>query len=305
MRTWFGVLVLATLTAASLVGCQRQESKRADAVLATVDGVQITESTFQKEAQNLPPAVRPLVTTPSGRAQFVDSLIVRELLLREALRRGIERRPEVRDRLEQARRSILLETLLRDVSDNAAAVSDNAVRAYYEKNKAEFATGERVRVRHIVFAKKDVAEIIARKAKKGTPFKELMQISQMAGATAADLGLIERGAYDKAFEKAVFGAPANSIVGPVKTAYGYHVIQVLDKRPAGVPAFEEVKDKIAAELKETTVRGAFDSLVTGLKKQAEIHVTTPLPENGVDGAASPPGDGESPASGGEGPGGGR
>lgn len=305
MRTRFGVLILAALTAASLVACQRQESKRADAVLATVDGVQITESTFQKEAQNLPPAVRPLVATPSGRAQFVDSLIVRELLLREALRRGIERRPEVRDRLEQARRSILLETLLRDVSDNAAQVSDNAVRTYYEKNKAEFAAGERVRVRHIVFAKKDVAEIIARKAKKGTPFKELMQISQMAGATAADLGLIERGAYDKEFEKAVFGAPANSIVGPVKTAYGYHVIQVLDKRPAGVPPFEEVKDKIAAELKETTVRGAFDNLVTGLKKQAAIHVTTPVPANGVDGAASPPADGESPASGGEGPGGGR
>ncbi len=300
MRTRIGLLVVAVLTAALLVACQRQEKKSADAVLATVDGVQITESTFEKEARNLPPAVRPLVTTPAGRAQFVDSLIVRELLLREALRRGIERRPEVRDRIEQARKSILLESLLKDVSEKAAAVSDNAVRAYYAKNKAKFATEERVRVRHIVFAKKDVAEIIARKAKKGTPFKQLMEISRMAGATAADLGFIERGGYDKAFEKAVFGAPANSIVGPVKTAYGYHVIQVLEKRPAGVPPFAEVKDRIAAEMKDTAVRASFDNLVEGLKKQAKIQVTTPPPEEGAAGAAAP-GEQETPAAGDERP----
>ena len=297
MRKLFWVYVLVAVVVPSLFACGGGEKKEPDAVLAVVDGDRITESTFRKEAENLPPYIRPIVETPAGRKQFLDSLITRDLLLREALRRGLDRRDEVRSRLDQARKSILLETLLREVSEQAPGLSDEEIRKYYEENRTSFEEGERVRVRHILFKEKDPAEKTARKAKKGEPFQELMKGAEAAGGTSADLGLIERGAYDKDFEEAAFGAPENSIAGPVKTIYGYHVLQVLEKRPAGLPPFEEVKEKIAAGLREAAQREAFDNLVNGLKKQAKI--TMNIAPAAEEGAPGPPAkEGEAPAGGG-------
>lgn len=304
MRKLFWIYLLVAVTVPSIFACGSGEKKEPDAVLAVVDGDRITESTFRREAENLPPYVRPIVETPAGRMQFLDSLITRDLLLREALRRGLDRRDEVRARLDQARKSILLETLLREVAEQAPGPSDEELRKYYEENKASFEEGERVRVRHILFKDEEQAVKVARMAKKGEPFEELMKGAESVGGTTADLGLIERGAYDKEFEKAAFGAPENSIAGPVKTIYGYHVLQVLEKRPAGLPPFEEVKEKIVADLREVTQREAFDNLVNGLKKQAKITLQAAPASEGK--PPGPPTDGgKTPAGGGSLPQGGR
>ena len=273
MRKLVRTLVLAAAAVPSLLACGGTEPREPDAVLATVEGSRITESMFREETERLPPHIRPLVDTPAGRMQFLESLISRDLLLREAVRRGFERRPEVRERLEQARRAILMETLLRDVSENLPSPSEEELRKYYGENQASFQTAERVRVRHILFREENLAEATARSAKKGVPFEVLMRGAQAAGATVADLGLIERGTYDRDFENAAFGASEPATVGPVKTMYGYHVIQVLERRPAGVAPFEEVRQRIATELRESAVREAFDTLVNGLKQNADIRIS--------------------------------
>ncbi len=304
MRKIVWVYILLAVAVPSLFACGSGEKKERDAVLAVVDGDRITESIFRREAENLPPYIRPIVDTPEGRRQFLESLITRDLLLREALRRGIDRRDEVRARLDQARKAILLEALLREVSENAPGLSDEAVRKYYEENKASFEEGERVRVRHILFKDEDHARKTARRAKKGEPFDTLMKEAEASGGTTADLGLIERGAYDKDFEKAAFDAPERSIAGPVKTIYGYHVLQVLEKRPAGLPSFEEVKAKIAEGLREEAQRQAFDNLVNGLKKQAKISLQAAPASEGRP-PVPPTEGGEAPAGGGNTPQGGR
>lgn len=294
-RNWIGVL--AALAAPVLLACGSGGTKGQDVVLAVVDGDRITESMFRQEAESLPPYIRPIVDTPAGRRQFLDSLITRNLLLREALRRGIDRRSEVRARLEQARNSILLEALLREVAEKAPGLSDEELRKHYEENKANLLEGERVRVRHILFKEAGKAEEMARRARRGEAFDQLMVESEAAGGSTADLGLIERGAFDAEFEEAAFGAAENSIVGPVKTIYGYHVLQVLEKRPAGLPPFEEVKGKIAADLREGAQRNAFDDLVNGLKEKARIQIEGEPSANGLP-RVQPPGEKGAPAGGG-------
>jgi peptidyl-prolyl cis-trans isomerase C len=272
MRKIARVFVLVAVSVTVLFACGSTGKKEQDTVLAVVEGDRITESMFRKEAENLPPYIRPIVETQAGRKQFLDSLITRDLLMREALRRGLDRQDEVRARFEQARKSILLEALLRETAENAPGLSDQELRNYYEEHKASYEEGERVRVRHILFKNEEQATEMARRAKKGEPFEQLMREAESAGGKSADLGLIERGAFDKEFEKAAFGAPENSIVGPVKTIYGYHILEVGEKRPAGVPPFEEVKGKITAELREVAQREAFENLVDKLKKEATIRL---------------------------------
>jgi len=241
--------------------------------LALVNGEPLTEATLLKEVENLPPYVRPILETAAGRAQFLESVITRDLLMREALRRGIDRRPEVADRVAMARKSIVLEALLRDVSEKAPGLSDAALRKAYGADPAAQKVGERVKVSHMLFRDKARAMEMLGRAKSGEPFETLMkEIGAGDGEVAADLGEIERGNFVKEFEAAAFAAAPGSVTGPVKTTYGYHVIKVYAKMPAGVRSFEEVKPKLLAEMREQAQRDAFEGLIADLRKQATVRI---------------------------------
>jgi parvulin-like peptidyl-prolyl isomerase len=103
------------------------------------------------------------------------------------------------------------------------------------------------------------------------------------GEIAADLGDIERGRFAKEFEAAAFGAAPGEVKGPVKTAYGFHLIKVYSKKPAGVRSFEEVRPQLLAEQQEAAQREAFETLVAGLRKSSTIRVLVE-PEEGGKGA---------------------
>jgi peptidyl-prolyl cis-trans isomerase C len=242
-------------------------------VLAVVDGEPLTEATLMKEVENLPPYVRPILETAAGRAQFLESVITRNLLMREALRRGIDRRPEVADRIGMARKSIVLEALLRDVAEKAPGLSDDTLRKIYDENPALHQVGERVRVSHMLFRDKARALEIFHRAKAGEPFESLMkEVAAGDGEVAVDLGEIERGNFVKEFEAAAFATEPGEVTGPVKTTYGYHVIKVYAKSPAGTISFEEMKPKLLAEQREQAQRDAFEGLIAGLRKQATVRV---------------------------------
>jgi peptidyl-prolyl cis-trans isomerase C len=238
-----------------------------------VNGEPLTEATLRKEVENLPPYVRPILETTAGRAQFLESVITRDLLMREALRRGIDRRPEVADRVAMARKSIVLEALLRDVAEKASGLSDAALRKIYDADPASHQVGERVRVSHMLFRENARALEMLGRAKAGEPFEALMkEVGSGDGEVAADLGEIERGNFVKEFEAAAFAAAPGVATGPVKTTYGYHVIKVYAKLPAGARSFEEVKPKLLAEQREQAQRDAFEGLIADLRKQATVRV---------------------------------
>jgi len=242
-------------------------------VLAVVDGQPLTEAALLKEAESLPPYVRTILETAQGRAQFLESVITRDLMMREALRRGIDRRPEVADRIAMARKSIVLEALLRDVAEKAPGLSDAALRKIYDANPSLHQVGERVRVSHMLFRDKGRALQILARAKAGEPFESLMkEVAATNGEVAADLGEIERGNFVKEFEVAAFAATPGEVTGPIKTTYGYHVIKVYAKSPAGTISFEEMKPKLLAEQREQAQRDAFEGLIADLRKQATVRV---------------------------------
>jgi len=244
--------------------------------------------------ENLPPYVRPMLETAAGRAQFLESVITRDLLMREALRRGIDRRPEVADRIVMARKSIILEALLRDVAEKAPGLSDAALRTIYDANPALHQVGERVKVSHMLFREKARAQEILARAKAGEPFETLMtEVAARNGEVAADLGEIERGNFVEEFETAAFAATPGEVTGPVKTTYGYHVIMVYAKSPAGAISFEEMKPKLLAEQREQAQRDAFEGLIAGLRKQATVRVLY-RPE-GPPGSPGAPAPGTAPA----------
>jgi peptidyl-prolyl cis-trans isomerase C len=265
-----------------------------------VNGEPLTEATLRKEVENLPPYVRPILETPGGRVQFLESVITRDLLMREALRRGIDRRPEVADRVAMARKSIVLEALLREVTEKAPGLSDAALRKIYDANPAQHQVGERVKVSHMLFREKARAVEMLDRAKRGEPFESLMkEVDPGNGEVAADLGEIERGNFVKEFEAAAFAAAPGAVVGPVKTTYGYHVVKVYEKTPAGTRSFEEVKPRILAEQREQAQRDAFEGLIGDLRKRATVRVLYAPEGDAVRPATQAPGAAQPAPNGGE------
>jgi peptidyl-prolyl cis-trans isomerase C len=266
--------VLCVIFAIAVSACgSAPGSAKQGKTLAVVDGEPLTEATLLKEAENLPPYVRPILETAEGREKFLESVITRDLLMREALRRGIDRRPEVADRIAMARKSIVLEALLRDVAEKAPGLSDAALRKAYDANPAAYQVGERVKVSHMLFRDKARALEMLGRVNAGESFETLMkEVGTGDGEVAADLGEIERGNFVKEFEAAAFAAVPGVATGPVKTTYGYHLIKVYAKLPAGSRSFEEVKPKLLAEQREQAQREAFEGMIEKLRKQSKVLV---------------------------------
>ncbi|HEX3129074.1 MAG TPA: peptidyl-prolyl cis-trans isomerase [Thermoanaerobaculia bacterium] len=170
-----------------------------------------------------------------------------------------------------------------------AKVDDKAVQDYYQQHKEEFARPEQIHVRHIVVSpegKSDAeaqAKIAAAKARlaKGEAFATVArEVSDEPAAktSGGDLGYFGHGQMDKDFEDAAFGAQVGSLIGPVKTKFGYHLIEVLDKRAAGTQPFEEVREMIRQRLSSEQTAKAAESRAKALAKK----VADAKPKSGDD-----------------------
>jgi peptidyl-prolyl cis-trans isomerase D len=145
-------------------------------------------------------------------------------------------------------------------------VSDQDLQAYYQEHRDEFSQEEQVRARHILVNVNDQrpdeqARQRAEEAKKriagGADFAAVAREfseDQASKESGGDLGYFGRNRMVKEFEEAAFGAAPGQLVGPVKSSFGYHLLEVTDKRPGGVRPFAEVRDSIRARLASERVQ---------------------------------------------------
>ena len=159
-----------------------------------------------------------------------------------------------------------------DSSTPAENPSDDELRQLYESEIDRFQQPERRDVRHILITvdpKADAAAAEAAKARiieirkrieSGEDFaKVAKEVSQDPGSAAqgGDLGFIEKGLMDPAFDQAAFSLKQGEVSEPVRTQFGYHLLEVTKIEPSKVKPFEEVKDQLAARAKKRNAEGAY------------------------------------------------
>ncbi|HEY4589192.1 MAG TPA: peptidylprolyl isomerase, partial [Thermoanaerobaculia bacterium] len=139
-------------------------------------------------------------------------------------------------------------------------VSDQDLRSYYDAHKAELTQEEQVKARHILVMVNDQRNDAQAQARVAEAKKKLEGGADFAAvareysddtaskANGGDLGWFGRNKMVKEFEDAAFNAQPHKLVGPVKSSFGYHLIEVLDKQPGGTQPFEQVKEMIRARL---------------------------------------------------------
>jgi len=149
--------------------------------------------------------------------------------------------------------------------DSSVAPGEEELRELYQAEMDRFTQPERRRVRHILIALDPAADEAAQNAAKasieeirdriaaGEDFAAVAkELSQDPGSAAqgGDLGLIERGLMDPAFDQVAFALEAGQLSKVVRTRFGYHLIEVTEIEPSVTESFEAVRDRLIAELQE-------------------------------------------------------
>jgi peptidyl-prolyl cis-trans isomerase D len=151
--------------------------------------------------------------------------------------------------------------------EQSITVSDAQLRSAYAGSMDNYRMPERVKVRHILLmtqgkpdaekkAKLTKAQDLLKQVRGGADFAELAKKNSEDPGSAqqgGDLGFIVKGQTVPEFERYAFSAKPKDISDIITTEYGYHIIQVLEKEPAKVKSFDEVKEGLATELKKQSV----------------------------------------------------
>jgi parvulin-like peptidyl-prolyl isomerase len=165
-------------------------------------------------------------------------------------------------------------------------VSDEDIQKYYEKNKAQYSQPESRDVRHILVKTKKQADALYTQLQNGADFAALAKkYSEDTGSKANGGKLtISKGQTVAPFDQTAFLLKKNAISKPVKTEFGYHIIQPLsDTKPAKVTPLKEVKASIKQQLQQTQKNEAMTKWVDDLKKDYKDKVSyatgfTPPPD---------------------------
>lgn len=177
---------------------------------------------------------------------------------------------------EQDVQNILRQQLvLKKAVASQVKVSDADVKAFYDKNHAQFDKPEQVRARHILVADQGKANEVLGKLKAGGSWDALAKQYSTDPSTkdkGGELGFFGRGQMVPQFQDAAFGAKVGQIVGPVKSPFGYHVIQVEEKKPATKATYASVQKQIRDQLTSQQQSQQIPAFLQQLRSTAKIEV---------------------------------
>lgn len=263
--------------AATITGCEQMSTpadsvpavKKEDAI-ASVNGKYISKTSLteleaeisQRTGQEFP------------KAKLIDELVQRELLVQDAKQKQLDKSPELLEKLESLKNSLLSQADIQNFL-KTNPVSDEEVKAEYDskvggQNKNEY------KARHILVKDEDQAKKIIAELDKGAKFEELADKYTIDNATkGGDLGWFAPNQMVQPFSDAVAALENGKYSQtPVQTPFGWHVILREDSREATPPPLEAVKEQIQPYLQRKKIQ----TMLEGLRSQAKIEILVPTTE---------------------------
>lgn len=260
---------IALAACVAFIGLQGQVlAQDADAVVAKVGNLEITQSELDLAVANLDPQLSQLPDEQKKIAALSGAIDVK-LLAGNAEGEGLKDDAEFKKRMAFiADRELHNLYFKKHVVD---AVTDDEVKARYEKEIAALPKQEEVRARHILVKSEDEAKAIIADLDAGKDFIELAKAKSTDPnkSEGGDLGYFTKGRMVPEFEEAAFAMEKGSYSKtPVKTQFGFHVIKLEDKRDAAPPAYETV----AAQVRQLVMRDKYLEIIEKAKAAQKVEI---------------------------------
>ena len=257
-------LLLAALCVSPVLA---QEKEVSDEVVAEVDGTPIRYSDIAMADEEMGAALAQL--EPQLRFQYLLGMLIdRRVVALEAKEKHVDDDPAVKRRQEyfneKALRDVYWVQLMQD------KVTDEAVRAWYEKNIAEAPAEREAHARHILLESEEQAKKVAAEIDSGKSFEDAAkEYSRDPGSPDdGDLGFFRKEEMVPEFAEAVFAMKPGEVSGPVQTQFGWHVIQLVEFRDLPRPTLEEAHDDIVRKI----AREEGHKVMEKLRSDAKIEI---------------------------------
>lgn len=225
----------------------------------TVNGKPIPRSRIEALVKQQATQGRP--DSPQLRELIMQELINRELAVQEAEKRGLAKNPDVQAQLDMARQQVLIQALLREHFARSP-ITDSALRAEYGKLRSQRGDKE-YRARHVLVEDESEAKDIIARLGKGVKFEDLAKQSKDPGSKdkGGDLDWQPPTTFVKPFAEALSKLEKGKYTEqPVRSQFGWHVIQLDDVRPAQFPSFDQAKPQLQNRLQQQEVQKVFAEL---------------------------------------------
>lgn len=216
---------------------------------------------------------------PDSLRRFVRDYAGLKQMASEARARGLDTKPEIAIRLQHQANQLLTRALIEDeLAREAMPDLTKVAEEAYLLEPQRFELPEQVRAQHILLSageeesdeqlRQRAAELLATLRKDSSRFAELAREHSddpSAAQNAGDLGFFAREQMVKPFADAAFALKKGAISEPVKTRFGYHIIQLLERKPAAKQSFAEVKEQLLAEAEASYRNKRRQEVVAGLR----------------------------------------
>jgi len=202
----------------------------------------------------------------------------RKSLIREGTTLAAYRK-DIRDQLMR------IKLIRRDIKSKVA-VTEEEIGEYYRRHRGDYEGQESVRIRQILLLLPKEADQAAKEKLRadaegihgrllgGESFDELAARHSEGPAAAAggDIGFVERGVIIPEVEEAAFRLPLRQISGVIESSLGFHIIQVIDRRGAGIKAVETVREEIREKIDREKMEKKFEEWLEALRKKSHIEI---------------------------------
>lgn len=256
----------ALLIAGALISAPALAAKGSSDAAFKVNGKTVSQQVYdaflaEQKAQGAP-------DTPELKNAIKEELIRRELLTQEAIKQGLEKKGEIAGQLALARQAVLIRAAVTSFLQ-AHPVSDAQLKQDYDSIKSKLGSNE-YKTRHVLVENEQQAKDLIAKLDKGEKIADLAKDSKDPGSkdNGGDLGWSAPNAYVKPFADALALLKKGEYTKtPVKTDFGYHVIQLDDVRPLTPPPFEQVKP----QLQQRAQQKLLEQYVRELREKAKVN----------------------------------
>jgi peptidyl-prolyl cis-trans isomerase C len=270
-------LLVCLFLALLVISCAKKDDGK---VLATIDDEKITLQEFNKELDKIPMNMKMLVASESGKKNYLDRLVVKKLLMKEASKAKIEDDKEFQDRVKDIKEQLIIEALLKKKITADTQLSEDDLKKYYEEHKEDFKKDREINTRHILLKTEEEAKQVQAKLQKGEDFTELAKkysIDPNVKQSGGEIGFQPKGSLIPEFESAAYKLnKVGQVSGIVKTQFGYHIIRLEGVKPPSYVPLEEVKDFIKQKNAQEKQKEVLEKYIEELKKNAKITINEAL-----------------------------
>jgi peptidyl-prolyl cis-trans isomerase C len=240
-------------------------SPAADPVVAKVGPDALHLSDVEAMFRELPPEFRNM-PRQALYAMVLDQLVERQALVQAARKQGLDKNPVVASQMANAANNALSSAYV--ARQLGPSINEEAIRALYDKEYAGKPGEVEVHARHILVGSEKEAEKVIAELKAGGDFAALAKkySTDPAAAQGGDLGFFKKSEMIPEFAEAAFALkPGQFTEKPVHTQYGWHIIQVLERRQNPPPTYAQTHDELRQQLIQRGIQKLVQEALNGVK----------------------------------------